>query len=816
MKRFRWGCSLIVPCSLGDQVDETVEHHTGLHALVGVADERILDLRHRTVRTHLRHVVGVIDLDIGANDELLGVPGSSRVRDGETVRLERIVLLEAVVNVLLRQGRNHTHDVGLRINGVRSEQVRVPFGTTTAEQEETNRVALGAITEDLKQSVRATTRNLVGLASDGIGHEVAGVVTAVVQTGTGSLTVREEHGVNDLKAVVLAELGNDVHRSEDRLVKRRARQTEAVRHRVVLRPLAVVDERDGEQVHHRLLELIRPHLGRQEVEQREVVKPSNLVTLTVPTVRTVVHINLAVLVVLDDNSAERIDLERNVAPAAEQSDLHQLLDGIHQRGGHGTRPVDEHDESVILALADRSVATEDVVGDLVVHHANGVKNAGTRNRGTLRSVGGLAEIELLRHQSDDRRRLRHELVVLSLRLREEIDVTRNIRAVVLGRHVNAPVFDLLVDVRRSEDDVLQLDARQRLISVLALLVGIGHLLDRLIELLLSRGLGRSAGLVLHVATALTGSLGLALRSILVTLLVTLVATGALVLAGLLTGTRVGVTRIVTVTLLVRRIARHGNGGRLTLIVTLTVGGTVTVLLLLLGVLLHVGLVIPNVADDALDIIERAALVDAREERLLNGREVDTRSARRTHLVVQIDTVDERQRVEVAVLDAKEVRRGELLIRLEEVAAHTGETLLHQLLNAGVLHDVHVRLSERSVRSTGDLLSSTAPRPLHLLVSGGERSKQRVTDFVTDEHIVDLVGHASPRGKDENAVLHIERGGLRLGVVLHGNVFRSENARQKILAGGVDGAGGNGRGSGRNSLHRSTLYQNPVKRASLYQ
>ena len=797
------------PFLLGDQVDETVEHHTGLHTLGGGRHKRILDASHGSIRTEFGHRVIVLHAHIGADDVLLRVTTRGRMHNGEPVVLERFDLLVRVVR--LGVGLRNAHTV-LVLTVLREQVSQVVHGLATV-QEETNRIAPGAITEHLKQSVRASP-DLVGLARDRIGQELAAVHTTAVRERTGGVAIREEHGVNDLQPIVLAELGHDLHRSNNRLVKRRAAQTQATRQSVVVSTI-VLRRCDCEQILHRLLELIRAHLGREEVQQTEHMELRVLVlVLRVPLLG--IHGGFVVIqlgeIFLDHTTSERIDLERNVATTAEQSDLHELLDGIKQSRPHRTRPVDEHDESVVLTFTHNRVAAEDVVGDLVVHHANGVKHTRLGDRGALRSIGGLAEIELLRHQRNHGRRISSELLVLLLRIAEQLVVHIHRRVDKSG----AVIRQNLLNLRVGDDDVVRVAGRQIEVLILRTTL-VGHLLDCFVKLLL-RGGCRSGRVVLHLVSTLAGRRTRGLRSLLVLLVVAIGAlTGTLLVAVRrivrLTGVRIGAVRCIAVVLIVA--ATHGDLRGFAVLASVSIalfalGGRF--LLLLLCFLLEARLVLPNVADDALHIVKGTASVDALDERLLNGRELNTRVHASTHLVLKVDAVDERQLVDVAALDTEEVIGDELLIRLVEVAAHTGELLLHQLLDAGVLHDVHVDLSDFGVRRTGDLFRSTTPRALHLVIRIAVRREQRVTDFVTNEHIVDLVGHPRPCGKNQDAVLGVERGRAGLGIVLHGDVLAGENARQQILAGGVDGAGG--RGNGGNSLHRLTLYQNPVKPASL--
>lgn len=794
---------------LGDQVDEAVEHDAGLHALGGGRHERILDLGHAGVCRKRVHRVVVLHAHISADDVLLRVTTRGRMHDGETVIAVGRDLLVGVL-VVHRAVLLHTRTV--LVLRVLAEQVGhvVHIGTTV--EEEPNRIAPGAVAEHLKQSVRTRPADLVGLASDRIGQELASVVTATVGKATRGFTVREEHGVNDLQPVVLAELGHDLHGGRDGLVKRRAAQTKAARESVVRRTFGL-SESNGEQVFHRLLELIRAHLGRQEVQQTEHMELSvdvGILDIPLLTADALLVVILASEILVNHAARERIDLERNVAPAAEQSDLHELLHGVKQRRAHRTRPVDEHDESVILALAHHSVAAEDVIGDLVVHHANGVKDAGAGDRGTLRSISSLAEVELLCHQRHHRRRVRSELGVVLASPSEQVVVSGD----RVGGHGGAVLRDQILNLCVGDDDLVQVARRQTKVLIRTGLL-VGHVLDRRIELLL-RDRRRRSRLVLHlVRTRTRGSASVvALRGRLVGVAVTTLASTLLAVGGrtIVRRIRVSVVDVRPVGIVLTVTTRRDRRSVTVLASIASIGASSRVLLLLLRFLLEARLVLPDVVHDVLHIVKSTASVDALDERLLHGRELNTRVHASAHLVVKVDAVDQRQLVEVAPLDAEEVAGDELLIRLVEVAAHTGELLLHQLFDAGVLHDVHVDLSNGRMSGSGDLLSGTAPRALHLVVRIGVRREQRVTNLVADEHIVDLVGHARPGGQDQDAVLGVERGRAGLGVVLHGDVLRGEDARQQILAGGVDGAGG--RRNGRNSLHRPPFYQNPVKPASL--
>ena len=88
----------------------------------------------------------------------------------------------------------------------------------------------------------------------------------------------------------------------------------------------------------------------------------------------------------------------------------------------------------------------------------------------------------------------------------------------------------------------------------------------------------------------------------------------------------------------------------------------------------------------------------------------------------------------------------------EVADQARELVLHEPLDAGVFDDVEaiLRGCEVAAVDRGDC-------GLERLATG--RSEERVSDFVTDEHIVELVGHVIPHGQGKHAILDIERSGM---------------------------------------------------------
>ena len=114
-------------------------------------------------------------------------------------------------------------------------------------------------------------------------------------------------------------------------------------------------------------------------------------------------------------SGERIHFERNTRTTAEVAKHHRLLQHRLNAGTHGTRPVNEHHQSVILTLWQNRVAAKDIFRPLVVHHANGIKNTRVANRSALGNHCCFAKFELLGELIDivlalDIERILHSIV----------------------------------------------------------------------------------------------------------------------------------------------------------------------------------------------------------------------------------------------------------------------------------------------------------------------------------------------------------------------------------------------------------------------
>jgi len=336
--------------------------------------------------------------------------------------------------------------------------------------------------------------------------------------------------------------------------------------------------------------------------------------------------------------------------------------------------------------------------------------------------------------------------------------------------------EVVRDAAPPHDDRVEVAIGHGHVLVLAV-DALGVAVQRTVELLL-RGTRRPAVLFrLLVCAVAAGTVVVAVA--LIVLLIARRRVTLLIRLGLVTAAVATVALLIRLTL-IAGIAPVG----IHLAVAVAVITLASLLLLATVVLLAV---LPHITDDGHDIIEGLGSVDAVDVLLLVGREGDARLLAGADLVVQVDAVDERQSVHVLAGDTEEVMIHHVLIRLEEVAAHTGELALHHAFDTRVFHDVEHDLSHLGLlRHAGDLLGSGTPRALDLLIAFVVRREQSVADFVTDEHIVDLVGHVDPHGQREDAIHDIHAGGRGRGVVTNGQVLTCENARQHIFGAVANG------------------------------
>lgn len=749
---------------LSDEVDEAREDDARLVTRSGVLDDGVGDAsRGRTSAERVEVVVGVDDRFVGANHILLGIAGvgtdevpilTPRSIGGAPRRRIRLVgaVLESL-EVILR------HSLGV-------------------EQEEPDDIRLGTVAEDTQERIgRAGVGVLVHLTSLRVDDVTLGVVVRIAarQRVARRLAIGEDDRVDDLHLVLTLELGNDFHCANDCLVKRSA--AEAVLRRSVSVERGTRRRSVPEEVES-LLELSRLHLGGEEVDEAERHKVRVLDVGSNLGLRPLCRgfdcfgtpqILRARKVVLDVGTRrERIDLERNANLLAEEDELDELLDGVHQHGLHGRRPVDEHHQAVVLAVLNDGVTAEDVVVDLVVDHANGVEDARAGNRSALGGISSLTHLELLDHVVDGRSTLGDELrevlagrsktihagLVVVHRLLHGAEVLLNVRHDILIRmHDVLDVGNVEHAGRGSTSRALEL------------------LLHILIESALStRSRGEVGGLrrTLRSSSTIALAVGLAL---LVTLALGLLVT--IVVAVVAIASTISILRFTITTAAVGAV-----------LVAIGVGFDVDLSATVLRHVGHIDALVAAVGEqvgrDDSDFIERLSVLNAVNEHLLLSSEVHGLEV--AELEVNVDAVDERERVDILALEAEEVVVRELAVRSREVTTKTGELVLDEPFDAGILNDIQV--VHRNTTRGGATDVERGRDALDGLVTLSPRSEERMTDLVTDEHIVDALVHVLPLRESENAIASVERRRVSLRVVLHGEVLTGEKACEDVLGSDV--------------------------------
>ena len=812
----------------GDQFDETVDEGAVLVAITKRLGESALELQLRRTDFDVLELVLANDLDVGLDDEELVVPCRVRFGDDHVVRLE---LLDQIV--LHRSGRV-TNDFGAEVstglvvsardqnllrdgkllrNTLREHGAGLHGGVRG--EVHTNRTAAGDLAEREEQDVGGGTVAAASLLQFRVvavkfGGRIdcasLGVDQLLSAVRNARFAIGEEHRVHDVEPVVRLELGNHQHGADDCFVKGSA--AEIPPRRAIHVPGRVRNTGQGASELAHLNVLLLVHARGEQVQQREhivrrrlssraatvlrggVLIPIKTDTILTPHAEHIVLIGARISSVFGSSaprtSRERIDFERNPCATAEVAEHIRLLKHGQQIAGHGTRPVNVHDEAVILSLRQNRVAAEDVIRPLVARHANRVKDAGVANRGALRHLSSLSQFKLLDQQVDATLALANKLLVgrenvlavlLIIRL-HRVEETRRIGLGVSHER-------LVVDHDLGEIGENQFGLRDEIRGFVS--IGLLHaLLKRVVERLLSDGRRSSASssrrgrrrlrlgafllLVTIGRTLSSRSLILLIRRIRLVAATLHVLRRTLVLR-LLALLALGRLRVVLP--VVRRVAVVRNGRRLLLLLLLRL------LLLAEGV---------EIRSDGRDLIERLCSVDTRDELLLVSGETNTDRTDGAELVVQVQAIRERERVEVDLLHAEEVLGGEFVVRSHEVALEAGELVLDQPFDTRILNHVEVErrsapLRRGSVGRTADRIASRTPA-----VSG---SVQRVGDLMPDEHVVHVAAHVLPLGKIQNAIREIERCGARSRIHDDRDVLGRQNARHDgrgrvIVRGGSDG------------------------------
>ena len=821
----------------GDQFDEPIDQDAALVLVVEGLEERLLDGSLSRTLLHLIHHILLVTENTrgGLDDEVLRVPRGSALSDNAVVIVELLAdaccddlarfAFATHLRVLVLDGLTSHQHVGLTADFL-AEVTQDIDPVSTAGEEHTHDIRLGDVTQREEQDIGglSVVIDIPGVALFIAEELISGVdglrlgidQLAARHVGNGSLTVSQEDRVHDVQLVRFLELRNDLHRSNDGLVKRSTREF-PTSVRVEGGSHLVVTRNECAEEHHHLLMLRAIQTRGEQIEERElIVRTRSLVSLrhhlfvgvlgVVVVHSTLPHLlagdgdvstgsrvpTASVDTGLERARGERIHLVGDAHAAAELNENHRLLNDSGETLLHRTAPIHEHDKSVVLTFREHGVAAEDVLAVLVVHHANGVKDTRLANGLALGDLRGLAEFELLHQQIDLLLAITHEVSLILHRLADDCFVV-DVPTVLTRSGIRKPLeilalrFDnlLAVDDHIVEVAVNQLSRRN---NILRVLIALNLLLKVVVEVLLRNRSRRNIGLrvlrtngarlLLLIVLAVSGLLAL-LISLLVTGLRVITGAVTLLVATLITTrTILGVASVGVTT----RFALLGLIALRLVILTVVAGlvrGTVSVLLLRLVLVLLLVAVTEQILSDLSSVSEGSRAVDAADELIFRGGEVDTNRTNRAELVVQVDAIRKRQRVEIHALDTEEVLVVEFGVRTDEVAAETGELHLNQSLDARILNDIEVercrliRLAA-SVSRTADLLAGAAPT-----LCG---SVQGVRDLVPDEHVIHNLAHVLPLREQQSAVLQIECSSLHLGIDDDLDVLRSENASHDGLRG----------------------------------
>ena len=822
----------------GDQFDEPIDQDAALVLVVEGLEERLLDGSLSRTLLHLIHHILLVTENArgGLDDEVLRVPRGSALSDNAVVIVE--LLADACCNdlarfavathlhILVLDGLTSHQHVGLTADFL-AEVTQDIDPVSTAGEEHTHDIRLGDVTQREEQDIGglSVVIDIPGVAlfiAEELISRVDGLRLGIDQlaarhVGNGSLTVSQEDRVHDVQLVRFLELRNDLHRSNDGLVKRSTREF-PTSVRVEGGSHLVVTRNECAEEHHHLLMLRAIQTRGEQIEERELsVRTRRLVSLrhhlfggvlgVVVVHRTLPHLlagdgdvstgsrvpTARVDTRLERARGERIHLVGDAHAAAELNENHRLLNDSGETLLHRTAPIHEHHQPVVLTLREHGVAAEDVLAVLVVHHANGVKDTRLANGLALGDLRGLAEFELLHQQIDLLLAGVHEVGLLLHRLADDCFVV-DVPTVLTRSGIRKPLeilalrFDnlLAVDDHIVEVAVNQLSRRN---NILRVLIALNLLLKVVVEVLLRHRSRRNirlrvlrtngAGLLLLIVLAVSGLLTLLISLITTVLRVITGAVTLLVATLITTRTILGVASVGVTT----RFALLGLIALRLVILTVVAGlvrGTVSVLLLLrLVLVLLLVAVTEQILSDLSSVSEGSRAVDAANELILSGGEVDTNRTNRAQLVVQVDAISQRQRVEIHALDTEEVLVVEFGVRTDEVAAEAGELHLNQSLDARILNDIEVELGRlvrlaASVSRTADLLTGAAPA-----LCG---SVQGVRDLVSDEHVIHNLAHVLPLREQQSTVLQIECSSVHLGIDDDLDVLGGENASHDRLRG----------------------------------
>ena len=129
----------------------------------------------------------------------------------------------------------------------------------------------------------------------------------------------------------------------------------------------------------------------------------------------------------------------------------------------------------------------------------------------------------------------------------------------------------------------------------------------------------------------------------------------------------------------------------------------------------------------------------------------------TNLEIQIDTISQVHLPQVLVFNTKEVIIRQFFVSLVETLGKTRIPMFHLLLNTSILNDVDKRM--RNIF-----------RGIHI------RSVECVSDFMTNQHIIDRIGCTFPLRECQNTGINVKLSRLHVSVLNH-NVLSGEKFSQ---------------------------------------
>ena len=415
-----------------------------------------------------------------------------------------------------------------------------------------------------------------------------------------------------------------------------------------------------------------------------------------------------------------------------------MLDGLDDLVGHGTAPVNQHKEAVILAFRHDFDLTEDVLAPLVVGHLHGVENTSLCTTGTLVSGSGSLLVEQVNHV------IHHGfLLCLQVGVVASSDVARRDSDTDVG----------IDDFISGDEEVAHsiTHSRQGFHLVFACLA-VDKSLHRSVHFLCCFGsliVGVSIGsVILSIVSRLhrTVTFGFAVcLSVLAVVLTFAVCVSVVITLSIAFGLLVTGSTFTTF---------------LTFALCVTIGSIATVFFLLRQFS-------KEFFCKGNDLVESLASIATIIHRHLISGQVG--SVEHT-LSEQVNVVDG---VCFAVGNvSKHVTHDVVFHPLTTgfvVRTQAGELRLNHSLDANILDDVDVVLNEASVSASG----------VQFFLPAFKRSVEGMRNFVGHEHVIDMAGHGIPNGQSQHTGIEVERCGFGRCIVNDNEIFSGEKASKNV-------------------------------------